>query len=142
MTQFLFVGERPSHQAVKLGATWENGKLAAKQLHDALRALNIDPKEQLYCNLWTTPGVGPIAESVEPAALTYIVEQHAQGCIVVGMGAMVCWELQQHSIPHLQMIHPAARGAIRKKERYAAHVGSVLVVRQIARDALGEVAGC
>lgn len=126
MTTFLFVGERPSLQAAKIGATWQNGKLAAKQLHDALRALNIDPAEQLYCNLWTTPGVGPIDEPVEPQALAHIVEQHAQGCVIVGMGELVCYQLRRYSIPHLQMVHPAARGAIRKKERYTAHVSAVL----------------
>ena len=53
--KLLFVGERPSHRAAKIGATWQNGKLAAKQLHDALRALNIDPAKHEYINLWTTP---------------------------------------------------------------------------------------
>lgn len=126
MKQFLFVGERPSHQAAKIGATWENGKLAARQLHDALRALNIDPAEQLYCNLWTEPGIGPIAARPEASVLAYIAGQYAQGRIIVGMGALVCRELQRHGIPHLQMIHPAARGAIRLKARYAAHVAAVL----------------
>lgn len=125
--QFLFVGERPSLKAAEIGATWQNGRLAAKQLHDALWALNINPAEQLYCNLWTTPGVGPTAEPVSVDALAYIVAQHAQGRIVVGMGELVCYELRRYSIPHLQLIHPAARGSIRKKERYAAHVGSVLL---------------
>lgn len=122
--QFLFVGERQSHQAVKIGATWQNGKLAAKQLHDALRALNINPAEQLYCNLWATPGVGPIADEPE---LVYVTECYARGCIIVGMGSLVCGQLTRANIPHLQMIHPAARGAIRLKARYTAHVASVLL---------------
>lgn len=126
MTHFLFVGERPSLQAAKIGATWENGGLAAKQLHDALRALNIDPAAQRYVNLWTEPGVGPTNEPVNGAALQAIEQAVAAGYTVIGMGQLVSRALTQHGITHLLLIHPAARGAIRKKERYAAHVGSVL----------------
>lgn len=126
-TTFLFVGERPSHLADRIGATWANGKLAAKQLHDALRMLNIDPAKQLYVNLWRTPGTGkPVDEYPEVQAIVYIAECRAMGCVVVGMGALVCQELTRRGVPHLAMVHPAARGAIRKKERYQAHVASVL----------------
>lgn len=123
---YLFVGERPSLQAAKIGATWQNGKLAAKQLHDALRAAGIDPAEQRYINLWNTPGVGPIAEPVDIKALATIREAVAEGYTVIGMGHLVCRALTEHKIGHLFLIHPAARGAIRKKERYSAHVSSTL----------------
>lgn len=123
---FLFVGERPSHQAIKIGATWQNGKLAAKQLHDALRALNIEPREQRYVNLWTTPGVGPISEPVDAGVLTAIHMAIAEGYTVIGMGQLVSRALTAHGITHLLIVHPAARGAIRRKDRYAAHVGAVL----------------
>jgi hypothetical protein len=128
MTHFLFVGERPSHQAVKLGATWHNGKLAGKQLRDALTALSIDPAAQRYVNLWSAPGIGPIHEPVEPSALAYIAESQVLGYIVIGMGQRVSRALAEHSVTHLVMVHPAARGAIRQKARYQAHVGSVLGV--------------
>ena len=127
MNKYLFVGERQSHQAKKIGATWSNGKLAAKQLHDALRALNIDPANQRYVNLWSRPGVGPIKDYVDVSALVYIAESIAMGYTVIGMGQLVSKELARRAITHLLIVHPAARGAIRKKERYAAHVGSVLV---------------
>ena len=126
MTRFLFVGERQSLQAARIGATWENGGLAAKQLHDALRALNIDPQQQRYINLWTVPGIGPTDEPVSPLALWEIEQAVAAGYTVIGMGQLVSRALTRHGITHLLLIHPAARGAIRKKERYAAHVGSVL----------------
>lgn len=126
MHKLLFVGERPSHQAVKIGATWQNGGLAAKQLHDALRALNIDPHKQRYLNLWSTPGTGPISEHVEVRALVEIAECIATGYTVIGMGQLVSRALTQHGITHLLMVHPAARGAIRRKDRYTAHVGLVL----------------
>lgn len=127
MIRFLFVGERLSLQAAKIGATWENGKLAAKQLHDALRALNIDPASQRYVNLWTVPGVGPTNEPVNPVALQEINEAIAAGYTVIGMGQLVSRALSEQSIPHLLIVHPAARGAIRKKERYTAHVRSILL---------------
>lgn len=124
--KLLFVGERQSHLAAKINATWQNGKLAAKQLHDALRALNIEPAEQRYCNLWTTPGVGPIAEDVDASALMCIAESVAMGYTVIGMGQLVSKALTEQGVTHLLIVHPAARGAIRKKARYTAHLADVL----------------
>lgn len=125
--KYLFVGERQSNQAVKINATWENGRLAAKQLHDALRALNIDPAGQRYVNLWSRPGVGPISDYVDTSALVYIAESIALGYTVIGMGQLVSRALNQHGITHLLIVHPAARGAIRKKERYTAHIKGVIL---------------
>lgn len=127
MNKYIFIGERQSHQAVKINATWQNGKLAAKQLHDALRALHIDPSDQRYVNLWSRPGVGTLADPVDVSALSYIAESIALGYTVIGMGQLVSRALTEHGITHLLIVHPAARGAIRKKERYVAHVGSVLI---------------
>jgi hypothetical protein len=42
------------------------------------------------------------------------------------MGRVASSVLSRHDIAHVQMVHPAARGRIRKKERYAAHVQEVL----------------
>lgn len=124
--KFLFVGERPSHQAVKIGATWQNGRLAGKQLRDALLALNINPDEHRYCNLYTRPDVGAWDRADEMMALCEIRDAQNEGLVIVGMGAIVCAVLAFRGVPHLQLIHPAARGAIRKKERYTSHVRSVL----------------
>jgi hypothetical protein len=124
--RFLFVGERPSHQAVKIGATWQNGKLAAKQLHDALRALNIDPDAHQYINLWTQPDPGAWDKVDEMQAIERIGRHIDGGYTVVGMGKIVSAALARYNITHLQIIHPAAQGAIRKKARYTAHVGFVL----------------
>lgn len=126
--QFLFVGERPSYQAVKIGATWQNGRLAGKQLRDALLALNIDPDAHQYTNLYSGPEAGCVRDSGDlRATLIGIWAAYEADTIIVGMGALVCAQLVQAGVPHLQMIHPAARGAIRKKERYTAHVASVLL---------------
>lgn len=123
---FLFVGERPSRQAVKIGATWQNGRLAGKQLHDALRALHIDPGAHDYMNIWRWPERSVLDGPDEAESIVRIRQQHEHGRTVVGMGALVCAVLRREGIPHLQLIHPAARGAIRKKERYTAHVRAVL----------------
>lgn len=130
MTTFLFVGERPSHKAVEIGATWQNGRLAAKQLHDALRMIGIDPDKHQYINLWTRPDAGEDDFADEVVALKKIRRAWHAGLVIVGMGAIVSRVLTKKNIPHLQLIHPAARGKIRKKERYTAHVGAVLSARQ------------
>jgi hypothetical protein len=134
MTTFLFVGERPSNKAAQIGATWENGRLAAKQLHDALRALNIEPTTQEYVNLWTHPDAGDHDYADQTFALGVIQRAYERGLVIVGMGRIVCGVLMQEGIPHLQMVHPAARGAIRKKERYTAHVDSVLFSDRVALE--------
>lgn len=126
MSSYLFVGERPSPQAARIGATWQNGKLAAKQLHDALRAAGLDPQGQRYINLWTEPGLGPTAEPVNPAALEEIGRACGAGLTVVGMGQLVSRALAQAGIQHLTIVHPAARGLIRRKDRYSAHLAAAL----------------
>lgn len=123
--RFLFVGERPSHQAVKIGATWQNGKLAGKTLRSALLALHIEPSEQTYINLWTQPD-RCTQDATDQAFAIERITALADTHIIVGMGALVSRELTRAGITHLQLIHPAARGAIRKTERYQAHVKSVL----------------
>ena len=39
MDKILFVGENRSHLAKKMNVTWKDGRLAAKQLFDALDAI-------------------------------------------------------------------------------------------------------
>lgn len=45
---------------------------------------------------------------------------------IVAMGVRVRTTLQRHGIPHLAVVHPAARGTIRRRACYQAHVRSVL----------------
>lgn len=133
-TTFLFVGERPSHRAVEIGATWQNGRLAAKQLHDALRALNTDPEEHEYCNLYRQPDAGPWDIADEQEALQVVRQAQATGLTIIGMGAIVSMRLEIAGVAHLRLIHPAARGAIRRKDRYTAHVGSVLARPVVGKE--------
>ena len=38
-TRFIFVGERRSRRAIQMGVRWEHGRLCARTLHAALRAI-------------------------------------------------------------------------------------------------------
>jgi hypothetical protein len=121
-TPYIFVGERPSKRAEEIGATWQNGKLAAKQLHDALLSNGIAPSSQEYVNLWPHAAPGDADAAHEARVLALLQEKVKAGQVVIGMGAIVCRVLATHGILHRPMVHPAARGHIRAKARYAAHV--------------------
>lgn len=111
----IFVGERRSPTARRKGWRWQDGRLAAKQLFDALRACGYDPARQEFVNAF------------EPGAVEKIQRGLRDGhTLVVGMGQLAQDWLTRSHIPHLSLVHPAARGAIRKKERYIEHVRLVL----------------
>ena len=120
--RFVFVGEKRSPKAIALGVTWEDGRLAAKTLHDALRAVGLDPDEQHFLKLFVDdlPGV------VDPGALDQIRTLLNDGRVIVGLGRIVQAALQRRGVPHRPMVHPAARGAIRTRARYQRHVARVL----------------
>src|SRR5262249_49100473 len=106
--RFLFVGERPSPRAEQIGATLGNGKLSGKTLWDALLALNLDPSAHHYLNLYRHSR--PVEDILcEEAACLEILRLIEQGYIVVGLGCLVSERLYENGIPHLRMIHPAAR---------------------------------
>ncbi len=111
--KYLFVGEKPSKTAYERGWTWKSGRLAAKQLFDALQNMGINPHEQAYTNLW----------DYEDNELILNIPHNT---IVVGMGNIVQHELHKRNISHIGIIHPAARGKIRAKDKYAKHVKLVL----------------
>lgn len=105
--RYLFVGEKRSDLAIKMGVTWRDGRLAAKQLFDALKANNIEPLDHEYTN-WFEYGNKTKIKSFDG--------------IVVGMGNKVCLALKKAKVNHIPIFHPATRGAIRKKELYFAHI--------------------
>lgn len=105
--KYLFVGERRSDRAKRLGVTLRDGRLAAKQLFDALKYCDIDPSLHDYCN-WFEGGKGK-------------VRNYREGT-VVALGNKVARALRKEGIEHIFIFHPAARGKIRKKELYCAHV--------------------
>lgn len=114
MRRFVFVGERRSPRAIKMGVRWQDGRLAAKQLFDALKAIDIDPSEHEFYN-WFERGMP-----------TLIVARFGQGFEIVALGEKVAIELRRRGVGHLKLVHPAARGGIRKKERYIEHVRRAL----------------
>lgn len=118
MTKFLFVGERRSPLACSMGVTWESGRLAAKQLFDALESCGIPFKDCSFEN-WFDPynHKGDFAGWVKALGSPK----------VVAMGKKVQDALRKKGIDFIPIIHPAARGTIRKKENYAEHIRQQLI---------------
>jgi hypothetical protein len=125
--RFVFIGEKPSSRAVEIGASWTNGRLAAKTLHDALRACGIEPSQQQFLNLFgDDPGAPTVAKAL---CIRRIRELAANGHTIVALGQKVSRALSKCRIAHLRLVHPAARGSIRKKSRYQEHVAAQLATR-------------
>jgi hypothetical protein len=121
MMLYVFVGERRSPTAIHMGVTWADGRLCAKNLHEALRAVGIEPNEHVFVNAFDDEGRLD-ARSLLAAAAAILRED----VTVVALGQKAARELARMSIPHVLLIHPAARGSIRKRERYQQHVADVL----------------
>lgn len=137
----LFVGERPSQRAVQLGVTWRDGALAACTLFDALRSAGYDPGEHCFCNLYRSPERGAATDMTnERQAIQAIRRAARSGLTIVGMGRLVQRVLEREGVPHLRLIHPAARGAIRGRRQYRQHVREVLPVAKW-RTHTGETEG-
>lgn len=113
---FCFVGERRSPTAIARGWTWRDGRLAAKQLFDALRACGIDPLAQLYYNVQTDDG------DFDIDAVLAVRDHQRAGVVVVAMGAVAQRAMRADFIPCVEVYHPAARGRVRGKAAYAAHL--------------------
>jgi hypothetical protein len=130
MRRFIFVGEKPSNRALQIGATWQNGKLAGKTLREGLLTLGINPDEQDYINLWDDTVTHVTPEFYHELMLGLVeCRGSCPGMTVIGMGDKVCKELRKYRIPHTRIVHPAARGKIRKTERYQEHLASRLLGR-------------
>jgi hypothetical protein len=117
----VFVGERRSQRAISMGVTWGDGRLAARTLFEALQAAGVDPHTQRFVNLFPDP---PAARIPDERVLTELRAVPAHR--LVALGSLVAVALKRAGIAHRLLAHPAARGAIRKRERYHAHVAAVL----------------
>lgn len=104
--KFLFVGESRSDLSLKIGVTWEDRRLATKQLFDCLKIIGIDPKIQEFEN-WFDGDKDKI--------------RNYKG-IRIAMGARVQLALARENIDFIPIYHPATRGTVRIKENYAAHL--------------------
>jgi hypothetical protein len=120
--RFIFVGERRSRRAIQLGVRWEHGRLCASTLHAALRAIGLAPEEQGYVNLYFDSEPPALDEAV----LARLRTLTAEGVEIVGLGRIVQRALERAGVAHRRLIHPAARGAIRARATYQAHVATVL----------------
>ena len=113
--KFLVVGEQRSELARKRNVRWEDEALAARPLFAALRACGIDPlAECRFVNLFESGGIARVHEA------------QYWGITIIGLGSKVHVGLLARGVEHIHLIHPAARGAIRKRERYIAHVSAML----------------
>lgn len=108
----LFVGERRSQTAVARGWRWKDGHLAAKQLFDAFKEVQFEKHRAEFCNVFEDGKHGR----------GHIIRAILSGKPVIAMGKKVQAELSRWEIPFVPMVHPAARGKIRSKRRYAAEV--------------------
>ena len=120
--EFFFIGERPSDRAIEMDVTWRDGALAAATLFDALRHINVDPIQQHYENLYTSPVRGAATDTAdERRAVKAAKRAVRRGLTIVGMGRIVQGVLTREKIPHLQLRHPAARGSGRRRDLFRAH---------------------
>ena len=102
--RYVFVGEKRSHRAIAMAVRWENGRLAARTLHDALRAAGLEPAEQRYLNAFLD-GEG---WTLDPAALATVRGLADAGTPVVGMGRRVQAVLARAGVDHPSSIRPRA----------------------------------
>ena len=127
--RYMFVGERPSISAWKFSKQWSDGAYAGKQLKDAIDEIDcLEFADIVFCNLWIKPkGISnPAFDVVDLDKNLDQIFRYSAYWIIVGMGKIVQEKLDEYGIKHLKLIHPAARGKIRRKDRYLKHCRSVL----------------
>jgi hypothetical protein len=121
--RLVFVGERRSRKARELNASWTNGGLAAHTLHAALRACSIDPDTVLFLNLFQE---GDGARVVDATTVELVRTLASESATVIALGRVVQRTLARFAISFVPLTHPAARGRIRTRAVYQAHVADVL----------------
>jgi len=133
ITPLVFVGENRSNMAQTHDWSWERCQMerqprnCAKQLFEALEYCGIDPyniENVRFLNAWEDNQDKWVAVEDLDIKLRTFMEN---GFGVVSLGEHVHQYLEVLEIPHIRLIHPAARGEIRKKERYQRHVAETLL---------------
>ena len=106
MSLILVVGERRSPRAITLGVHWNDEALAAVPLFEALRAAGIEPLADCrFCN-WFEDGGDELARC-HPGP-------------IIALGQKVQRAMVAEGVPHIGLVHPAARGTIRLRANYIA----------------------
>ena len=108
---------------MELGAHWTDGRLCAKTLHDALRRTGVDPAQAVFLNLFHDE---PADDLPCHNALQAVRSLAGTGACIVALGRRVQAALTRAGVAHVGLVHPAARGAIRARAAYQAHVAAVL----------------
>jgi hypothetical protein len=117
---FIFVGEKRSRTAIRRGYSWYDKRLCARTLAEALETCGVEPHHYTCINVFDDTG------ELDVHAVYKIREWSTQGWVIVGLGRTVQQVLTHACIPYRAMIHPAARGPVRRREVYQAHVAEVL----------------
>ena len=97
-----------------MGVRWQDGRLAAKQLFDALRAAGVDLKQCEFVNWW------------ERGARQRVGEHIRRGGLVVAMGRKVEGALKKKGVAHLGIVHPAGTRGYSQEGTYSEHIRDVL----------------
>ena len=116
--RILFIGEEPSKTATEKAWKWGDMHLCSKTLLEAFDAAGFPHNQANFENIFEN---GEVKKEVVRK-----VRVRAMSKPVVAMGKKVQKVLNSHGIPHIPMIHPAARGEIRKTENFQAHVQEVI----------------
>lgn len=118
MPVYYFVGERRSATAIRKNWTWHDKRLAGKTLAEALDHAGVPDRSRRFLNWFEADDPVDLAKRLHRAT--------TRGAVVVALGRKVEAALQTAGVPHLFMIHPAARGKIRTTDLYREHVLRVL----------------
>src|ERR1700730_1230513 len=103
-----------------MGVSWSDGRLAGCTLHAALRACGIDPTTVIFVNLFEDRDD---RWELDLEVLAQLLQLAAAGATIVALGHRPFGRVQ---LDPLHVVHPAARGRIRARARYQAHVAAVL----------------
>lgn len=107
-----------------MNVRWEDGRLAAKQLFEALDYCKIPKEACEFINLYETLE----EQGRDKGDMKIYIKQVQDSRTVVAMGRTVENGLKKLGIEDYKyIIHPAARGTIRKKENYFNHVRKQLL---------------
>jgi len=125
-----------------MGVHWEDGRLSAHVLFEALRTIGLDPHAHWFVNYYTDEkmkrrNMDGLKELVR--VLKYFHKHRLY--TVVAMGKKVHAELEKAGVSHKHIVHPAARGKIRARDVYRRHLKEVLLVNGGPQETVGNTTG-
>jgi hypothetical protein len=113
--KILFVGEKRSPMARKMGVTWKDGRLSGKHLMSAIKHAKLDVANCDFKNVFREI----LAEDI--VNKTAVREIKRFSGVVVAMGRKVERVLINNDIEHSFIYHPATRGEVRNIDKYCNH---------------------